>query len=259
MALIKAVTGESRSPNFILRNQARHPVDVLEFFAVEPNMTVAEIWPASGWWSEILAPYLKKDGLYYAVGYSLTAKRTPQWRKSSARELIQKFTDDPKNYAKVIVTSLSVPQDTIIAPPRSLDTVLTFRNVHNWMNGDYALEVFHAMFAALKHGGLLGVVEHRAEVGTDLDLMKLSGYVTEAYVISLAEAAGFELLAKSEINANRRDRKNHPAGVWTLPPSLRHCGTLKGKAESEQCMTKYRKIGESDRMTLKFIKPLITR
>ncbi len=133
--------------------------------------------------------------------------------------------------------------------------VLTFRNVHNWMKGDYAPAVFGTMFAALKPGGTLGLVEHRAPDNADIDFMKLSGYVSEPHVIAMAKAAGFELAAKSEVNANPADTKNHPAGVWSLPPSLRYCGTLTDQADAEQCNEKYQAIGESDRMTLKFTKP----
>ena len=218
-------------------------------------MAVAEIWPSRGWWAEILAPYLREDGQYYAVGFSISAKRTPQWRKNMAWELIRRFEENPDSFGNVIVTSMAIPEDAEIAPPGSLDMVLTFRNVHNWMKGDYAPEVFDSMFAALKPGGILGLVEHRVPGDSDIDFMKLSGYVSESHVISMAKAAGFELAARSEVNANPADQKNHPAGVWSLPPSLRYCGSLENQAEVETCQQKYRGIGESDRMTLKFVKP----
>lgn len=254
-ALSRAVDSESRTGAFAQRDVARHPQAVLEFFGIRPDMTVAEIWPSTGWWSEILAPYLKEKGNYYAVGYSLSAKRTPQWRKNMAKDLNKKFADDRANFGKVIITSLSVPEDTEIAPPASLDLVLTFRNVHNWINGEYDAGVFDAMFAALKPGGILGLVEHRAPEDADVDFMKLSGYVSESYVISAAGDAGFELLEKSEINANPKDDKHHPAGVWSLPPGFRVCGRMDDAVESKKCKQQYGEIGESDRMTLKFIKP----
>ena len=254
-ALSRALSSENRSEKFAQRDVARHPRAVLEFFGIRPDMAVAEIWPSMGWWSEILAPYLKDEGNYYAVGFSMSAKRTPQWRKNMAKNLGKKFTDDPESFGKVIVTSLSVPEDTEIAPPGSQDMVLTFRNVHNWINGDYAAGVFDAMFAALKPGGILGLVEHRAPPDADVDFMKLSGYVSESYVISAARDAGFELLEKSEINANPKDDKHHPAGVWSLPPGLRVCGRMDDPVKSEECKQQYGEIGESDRMTLKFIKP----
>lgn len=253
--LTQSIAAGSRSEAFVQRDAARHPQTVLEFFGIQPDMSVAEIWPSSGWWSEILAPYLKAQGVYYAVGYSLSARRTPQWRKNMAQDLNKKFANDPQRFGKVIVTSLSVPEDTEIAPPGSMDMVLTFRNVHNWIKGDYAPGVFEAMFAALKPGGTLGLVEHRATDDASIEIMKRSGYVSESYVISAAQDAGFVLLEKSELNANPRDSRNHPAGVWSLPPSLRYCRSMDAEAESERCLKKYRAIGESDRMTLKFTKP----
>ena len=253
--LAQAVSSDTRSSDFAQRDGARHPQAALEFFGIRPDMVVAEIWPSTGWWAEILAPYLKEDGQYYAVGFSLSAKRTPGWRKRMARELIAKFEDNPDQFGNVTVTSMAIPGDPEIAPPGSLDMVLTFRNVHNWMKGDYAPAVFETMFAALKPGGTLGLVEHRAPDDADIDFMKLSGYVSEPHVIAMAKAAGFELAARSEVNANPADTKNHPAGVWSLPPSLRYCESLEDQAEAEPCNEKYQAIGESDRMTLKFTKP----
>jgi predicted methyltransferase len=254
-ALVRAVDSDLRSPDFVQRDSARHPQAALEFFGIRPDMSVAEIWPSRGWWSEILAPYLMAEGRYYAVGFSLSAKRTPGWRKKMARELIGRFEENPDQFGKAIITSMAIPGDPEIAPPGSLDMVLTFRNVHNWMKGDYAPAVFETMYAALKHGGILGLVEHRAPDDADIVFMKLSGYVSEPHVIAMARAAGFELAAKSEINANPKDSKDHPAGVWSLPPSLRYCESLEDQAEAKNCRENYRSIGESDRMTLKFIKP----
>lgn len=245
-ALEDAVHNPQRTPAFQERDQYRNPLETLRFFGAQPDMTVAEIWASPGWYAEILAPYLMASGKYYAVGFSLSAKRTPQWRRTMAKALIAKFAADPDNYSAVEVTSMSVPEDTVIAPPGTVDIVLTFRNVHNWMKGDYAPGVFAAMYRALRPGGILGVVEHRAKPGTTIEMMKLSGYVTEAQVIEFARAAGFELDARSEINANPKDSRDHPRGVWTLPPSLRM---------QDVDQEKYLAIGESDRMTLKFRKP----
>ncbi len=244
--LAVAINGAHRTPAFQERDVYRHPRATLQFFGVQPDMTVVEIWPGGGWYAEILAPYLKNEGTYYAAGYALSARRTPEWRKRMAGELARKFAAQTAVYEKAVVTELSVPERTDIAPAGSTDMVLTFRNVHNWMNGDYDAEMFEVMYRALKPGGILGVVEHRAIPGTSFADMKQSGYVTEAHVLRLAEAAGFEPVAKSEINANPRDIKDHPRGVWTLPPSLRL-----GDVDRE----KYLAIGESDRMTLKFRKP----
>lgn len=234
-----------RSEKNIARNQYRHPDQTLEFFGLTPNMTVVEVWPGGGWYSEILAPALKEQGHYYVAGFSLIAERTPVWRKMYQVKFNEKLKHSPDVYGKTIVTDLSIPERPDIAPEGSADLVLTFRNVHNWMKGEYAQEVFDSMYKALKPGGILGVVEHRAKPGTSLQAMIDSGYVTEAHVIKLAEKAGFKLENKSEINANPIDSTLHPKGVWTLPPTLR----LEDKDQD-----KYLEIGESDRMTLKFIK-----
>ncbi len=240
------MTAEHRSSKNIARNTYRHPRQTLAFFGLQPNMTVVEIWPSGGWYTEILAPILREHGQYYAAGFSLIAERTPNWRKNYQRKFEQKLNQHPDIYSKTIITDLSIPERPEIAPAATADLVLTFRNVHNWMKGNYAQAVFDSMYAALKPSGILGVVEHRAKPETSLEDMIISGYVTEEHVIKLAQAAGFKLLDKSEINANTKDDKQHPKGVWTLPPSLRL---------GENNRDKYLAIGESDRMTLKFIKP----
>jgi predicted methyltransferase len=244
-AVQQAMQGDHRSAKNIARNQYRHPDKTLAFFGLTPNMSVVEIWPGGGWYTEILAPVLKEQGHYYAAGFSLEAKRTPAWRKTYQAKFNDKLKQNPEIYDKTIVTDLSIPERPEIAPEGSADLVLTFRNVHNWMKGEYAQEVFDSMYKALKPGGILGVVEHRAKPGTSLQDMIDSGYVTEAYVIKLAEKAGFKLEKKAEINANAKDSTLHPKGVWTLPPTLRL---------EEKDQDKYLEIGESDRMTLKFIK-----
>jgi predicted methyltransferase len=237
---------DHRSEKNISRNQYRHPKETLAFFGLEENMTLVEIWPSTGWYTEILAPLLKEKGKYYAAGFATSANRTPQWRKNLVQRFDNKLKARPELYSEVIVTELSIPERTEIAPENSADMVLTFRNVHNWMKGEYAPGVFETMYKALKPGGILGVVEHRAKQGTSLEQQIKSGYVTEAHVKQLAQEAGFEFLESSEVNANPKDSADHPKGVWTLPPSLRL---------GEQDKEKYLAIGESDRMTLKFIKP----
>jgi predicted methyltransferase len=239
------MSGPHRAPGNAARNPFRHPKETLTFFGLTPSMTVVEVWPSGGWYTEILAPVLRDHGRYYAAGFALTAKRTPGWRKKMQRELQNKLDARPKLYGRVIVTELSIPERTEMAPPGTADMVLTFRNVHNWMKGDYAPAMFDAMFKALKPGGVLGVVEHRATKGTSRDQMIESGYVTEAHVKMLAKKAGFHFVAGSEINANAKDTAHHPAGVWTLPPMLRL---------GDKDRAKYLAIGESDRMTLRFIK-----
>ncbi|MCZ6806998.1 MAG: methyltransferase [Deltaproteobacteria bacterium] len=244
--LARWTTGAHRGPGNADRNAYRHPGETLEFFGLEPTMTVVEIWPSRGWYTEILAPFLRADGKYYAAGFALTAKRTPGWRKKMQRELEKKLAARPDLYDRVVVTELSIPERAEIAPPGTANMVLTFRNVHNWMKGGYAPQMFEAMFAALEPGGVLGVVEHRAKPGTSVEKMIESGYVTEAQVKKLAKRAGFRFVASSEVNANPKDTADHPMGVWTLPPTLRL---------GDKDRQKYVAIGESDRMTLKFIKP----
>ena len=245
-AIERWMSGSHRAPGNVARNRFRHPKDTLTFFGLDPSMTVVEIWPGGGWYTEILAPVLHDDGTYYVAGFALTANRTPQWRKKMQRELQSKLDARPDLYDRAIVTELSIPERTEMSPPGSADTVLTFRNVHNWMKGDYAPGMFEAMFKALKPGGVLGVVEHRAKEGTSLDQMIESGYVTEAQVKKLAKDAGFRYVASSEVNSNPQDTTEHPSGVWTLPPTLRL---------GDKDRAKYVAIGESDRMTLRFIKP----
>ena len=242
--LQQAIDGNQRSEQHKSRDQYRHPLATLSFFEVEPTMTVVEIWPGGkGWYTEILAPYLKEKGVLYAAHFSANSE-TPYFTKN-LQKFIDKTKAQPDIYSNIKITTLQPPRFLEIAPKGSADRVLTFRNVHNWMKKNQADIVFKAMYDALKPGGIHGIVEHRALAGSKQDPKALSGYVTEAHVISLAKKAGFTLFAKSEINANSKDTTNHPKGVWTLPPSLR----LK-----DQDKEKYLAIGESDRMTLKFIK-----
>jgi len=255
VSLDAAIAGDHRAPSNPARDVYRHPREVLEFFGLTPRSTVVEIWPSGGWWTELLAPVLKPEGRYYAAGFALSARRTPEWRKRVQRDYQDKLAARPDLYDAVVVTELSVPERVEIAPSGTADLVLTFRNVHNWMKGDYAPRMFEVMARALKPGGILGVVEHRAPAGTSIEEMRRSGYVTEDHVISLAREAGLQLDARSEINANPRDTADHPAGVWTLPPSLRHCRGMEDVVKRDDCTRYYRAIGESDRMTLRFRKP----
>ncbi|MGZ8903733.1 MAG: class I SAM-dependent methyltransferase [Methylobacter sp.] len=243
-SLQQAIAGKQRSATHKNRDTYRHPEQTLAFFDVRDTMTVVEIWPGEGWYTEILAPYLKNKGKLYAAHFSADAD-LPYYKKS-LDEFVKRLHKHPKLYGKVKLTALQPPALVQIAPDGSADRVLTFRNVHNWMKNDQAAAVFSAMYKALKPGGILGIVEHRNSRVKPQDTQALSGYVSEDYVIALARNAGFEFLAKSEINANGKDTKNYPEGVWTLPPSLK----LKDKDRK-----KYLSIGESDRMTIKFIKP----
>jgi len=243
--LQKAINGSHRSAEHIARDIYRHPEKTLEFFDLQPNMAVVEIWPGGqAWYTEILAPYLKGHGKLYAAHFDENSA-FPYFVKSLA-QFKQKISANPEAYGKVITTTLDTSGQLKIAPDNSADRILTFRNVHNWMKSGQAENVFKTMYQALKPGGILGVVEHRNPANIKQDLTASSGYVTEAHVIQLASQAGFKLVAKSEINANPKDTHTHPYGVWSLPPSLRGGETNKAN---------FIAIGESNRMTLKFIKP----
>ena len=252
-----AVAGEHRDPARRARDQYRHPVEVLTFFGLKPGSSVVEIWPSDGWWTEILAPALRDEGVYYAAGFAMTADRTPQWRKNAQKRFAEKLEARPELYDAVVTTELSVPERTTIAPPGSVDFVLTFRNVHNWIRGDYAPEMFQLMARALRPGGVLGLVTHRAPAGWTAEDAKTKGYVAEALVIGMAEAAGLTLEASSEVNGNPSDTHDHEAGVWTLPPGFALCREMEDADARGACEDRYRAIGESDRMTLKFRKKAV--
>lgn len=224
------------------RDPHRHPKETLLFFGVRPEMTVVEVWPGSGWYTEILAPLVREKGKYYAAHWNPNIDN--KFIQDGLKAFRDKLAARPELYGNVTVTSMS-RDATDIAPPESADMVLTFRNIHNWMSQGWAPEAFTLMYRALKPGGVLGVVEHRG-AGGDQDPKAKSGYVNEDYAIRMIEAAGFRLVAKSEINSNPRDTKDYEQGVWTLPPSYRL---------GDQDREKYESIGESDRFTLKFVKP----
>ncbi|WP_133406368.1 class I SAM-dependent methyltransferase [Parashewanella tropica] len=226
------------------RDKYRHPKATLDFFGVKPSDTVVEIWPGGGWYSNILAPALKGSGEFIAAHFPTDSAR--KYYRTSRAKYDVKFKDHPERYGYISVTDFMPPAHSVMAPDESADVVLTFRNVHNWIANDNEVQVFTAAYKALKPGGILGVVEHRAKPNTTREEMIESGYVTEKFVKDLAEKTGFKLIASSEVNANPKDTKDYPAGVWTLPPSLKF---------KEQNKDKYLAIGESDRMTLKFIKP----
>jgi predicted methyltransferase len=227
--LEQSVNSEDRSPDNVARDIYRHPYETLSFFGIKPDMTVVELNPGGGWYTEILANYIHypgtlitAQGSYYFEGFE------------------KKMNSNPM-YGRVEIVNLN----SNLAEPNSVDAVITFRNLHNWLGADMD-SIFRSSFKALKPGGSFGVVEHRAKPGTDFETMKTSGYVTEDHAIEVALKHGFELVEKSDINANPKDTKDHAKGVWTLPPTYR----LKNKDRD-----KYSAIGESDRMTLLFKKP----
>ena len=239
--LQQSVNSEDRSIENIKRDKFRHPYETLKFFGIDPEMTVVELSPGGGWYTEILAIYMYDKGELITAPYSATLS---DYAKRS-REAFESKLNSKSIYEKVKIVDLFGK----LAENETVDAVLTFRNVHNWLgeDGSGVKKVFEQAYAALKPGGILGVVEHRAKPGISIKEMKKSGYVTEELTINLAKEAGFNLSNKSEINANVKDTKDHPNGVWTLPPSL----YLKDGDKE-----KYRQIGESDRMTLLFRKPI---
>ena len=242
------LAGEHRSAENKARDQYRHPAETLAFFGFQPDHTVVEITPGGGgWYAEVLAPALREQGNYVGVIIDPTKvsnENAQKYYTEQNQKLRDKFLANPELYGNTTLLEID-PNAPALGPDGSADLVLTFRNVHNWMGANQAEGMFQAFFDVLKPGGVLGVVEHRAAEGAEVD--PKSGYVAEAKVIEMATAAGFELAEKSEINANPADTKDHPNGVWTLPPTR---NTPEGGDAA-----KYDAIGESDRMTLKFVKP----
>ena len=239
-----ALSGTHRSKENRARDVYRNPRSTLLFFGLQPEATVVEISPSAGWYTEILAPVLKDRGQYIAATPKLDANAPEAMRQNEAK-FRDKLASNSALYGKAQVNAYD-PAAPSFAPAGSADLVVTFRNVHNWAKAGNADAMFKGFYAALKQGGVLGVVEHRARPGTDFAQQVKTGYMTEEYVIDAATRAGFVLDAKSEINANSRDTKDHPGGVWNLPPNLR------GVPEADK--PKYLAIGESDRMTLRFVK-----
>jgi len=243
-ALEAAIAAPARTPANVARDRYRHPYETLAFFGVRPFDTVVEIWPGGGWYSEILAPYvLGGGGTYYAVGMNAA-------QLNGVRRLIEA---NSSLYGGIrLATFPSFDAADARVPDGSADVVLTFRNVHNWRMGyqrdrqDYSQEAFRQMFAMLRPGGTLGIVDHRLPEDADPGREQSSGYIKVSTVRRLAEAAGFRFVGASEVNANPLDTADWPDGVWTLPPTLR-----RGEADRER----YLAIGESDRMTLRFVKP----
>jgi len=241
-ALAAAIASPSRTPAFVARDPARHPAEELGFFGLTPNLHVVELWPGGGYWTEILAPYLAAHGLY-TVALPVGAgeeedQAVARWRAK---------VEAQKERLGQTRQTLAGPGHFEIAAPGSADLVLTFRNLHNWMDGGYAKDMLAGCFKALKPGGILGVEGHRGRTDRPQDPKAESGYVREDYAIELAKQAGFELVGTSEVNANPKDTKDWADGVWTLPPTL---------SQKDKDRARYVAIGEADNFVLKFRKPV---
>jgi len=248
-ALDAALAAPHRSDRNKARDRYRHPKETLTFFGLRRDMTVVEIWPGGGWYTEVLAPVLKGKGKLYEAQYGANSSFDYQNQENAA--LQDKARKNPEVFGEVKFTSLGSPNELAIAPAGTADLVLTFRNVHNWLEPQYKSDpakIFGAFFTALKPGGILGIEDHRWPDPKTEDPKAANGYVSEERVISLAKAAGFELAGRSDINRNPKDTHDHKNGVWTLPPDL-----SVPPGEDKQ---KYLDIGESDRLTLKFRKPM---
>lgn len=242
------LAGSHRSDANKARDPYRHPKQTLEFFGIKPDMQVIEITPGGGWYTEVLGPWLGSHGSLTAAVVdpaSASSDGAKNYYTKSNAEFAAKLAADPKNYAGVKTVAFQMGAAKF-GDPGSADAVLTFRNVHNWTAAKADADMFNGFFNVLKAGGVLGVVEHRAAKGTSAEASAKSGYIAQDYVVKLATDAGFVLEAESEINANPKDTKDHPKGVWTLPPNF---------ALGDKDREKYAEMGESDRMTLRFRKP----
>ncbi|MES2129389.1 MAG: methyltransferase [Pseudomonadota bacterium] len=241
-ALKTAIAGSHRSAANAARDVARHPYETLSFFGITPTMTVVELVPEGGWYTEVLAPYLRDHGKLIGAGDTIIPKNR------YAMMFRKKLDSNPAVFDKVQIGVFEPGKQVDIAANGSVDMVLTFRNVHNWMDLSEAqkLATFKSVYDVLKPGGVFGVVDHRLPASKVQDPTASTGYLHEAAVIKMVEAAGFKLAAKSEVNANPKDTADHKNGVWALPPTF---------ANKDEDRAKYAAIGESDRMTLKFVKP----
>ena len=245
-AIDRALAGDHRSDANRARDAWRHPKETLGFFGLRRDMTVMEVWPGGGgWYTEVLAPVLRERGRYIAASWD--PKSESKYVQDNMKAFAAKLAARPDLYDRVTIVALQDPNELRPVDPGTVDMVLTFRNLHNWMSREAADEMLAAMYASLKPGGILGMVEHRGAPGQPQDPLAKSGYVRTDYAIALAGKAGFELVGESEVNANPKDTKDHPNGVWSLPPTFRG-----GDADRDR----FAAIGESDRFTLRFRKPL---
>ena len=242
----QASVADHRSASNVARNAFRHPAETLDFFGFEDGMSVLEIWPGGGWYTEVLAPAVRDHGRFTIAQWDPEVADQPSYRYTLPERLQAKFDANPEIYDQVEMVYFSPPASASLGADDSYDLLLTFRNTHGWVAGNMAEDMFAEFARVLKPGGVLGVVQHRAAEGSDAAETAPWGYVPIAHVQALAAEAGLEFDAASEVNANPLDTRDHPEGVWTLPPSYEL-----GDKDRE----KYAAIGESDRMTLRFRKP----
>jgi predicted methyltransferase len=240
--LAALVANPQRSAPFVARDAARHPAEELSYFGLKPDMTVVELWPGSGYWTEILGPYLAKSGHYYV------SQPVPGNKEEDAGVARwQARVDGMKGRVGLITQTVLGKDHYVFAPPGSADLVVTFRNLHNWVGDGYAEQVLAGVFHALKPGGVLGIEDHRGRTDKPQDPKANDGYLRQDYAIALAKKAGFEFVGASEINANPKDTKDWVDGVWTLPPTL---------SQGDKDRARYVAIGEADNFVLKFRKPM---
>ena len=247
-ALQTAVDGRERNPRFLARDAVRHPVDELTFFGLKPDMTLVEIWPIGGYWTEILAPYLRDGGGQYIAALEAPAAGSPEGDAANKRAAYfkRRLAEDPDLFAGVKLSALG-PASEIIAPAASVDMILSYHDLHLWMKQGFAEAALVDCYKALKPGGILALVDHRGNRSGEQDIHAADGYVREDYAKGLAQLAGFDFVASSEIEANAKDIADWPHGVTTLGPTF---------ALGAQDREKYAAIGEPDNFVLKFRKPL---
>lgn len=245
------LSAKYRSEQNKARDVYRHPQEVLNFFGLKSSDTVLEVWPGNGWYTEILAPYLKDEGQLIAATFSISNQNSKDKRKAFWSKVALEYREmvtNQEEFGDVTFTELDPPEVLQVAEPESVDLALIIRSLHIWdENGDLLIGL-KAVFDAVKPGGTLGIIQHRADSFSDISASASEGYLSQSYVIDAVESVGFKLVATSEVNANEKDTKDHPRGVYTLPPTY---------AMGALDQLKYQQIGESDRMTLKFTKPII--
>jgi predicted methyltransferase len=246
-ALREAVAGPQRSEKERARDVYRHPVATLEFFGVRSDMTVVELWPGGGWYTAILAPFLHERGRLVVASGDPDGEPEAE-PTQDGKAFLARREGQPEVFDRVAWVRVPATGDIALGPPESADAVLTFRNLHTFVWLQRERQMLAASFRVLRHGGVLGVTDHRAPPGgsTDPKVMGDTGYIPEAYAIQMVESAGFRLIARSEVNANPRDTKDYEGGVWALTPTY---------TNGEKDHARYKAIGESDRMTLRFVKP----